>query len=150
MVWCGLMHHRFEGSISLERAELKDVRDTSTHQNTFEIISPISTLTLVCRTEKKKKMWMNDLSKAIEELKKKNQYLIEDLNFFQNLPPKETLKIIKEGYLFKQGGIFKHWNKRWFVLEDGNLYYYPTKPVLCDPIIYDSFRNLPLLQRELT
>ncbi|XP_031572263.1 pleckstrin homology domain-containing family H member 1-like isoform X2 [Actinia tenebrosa] len=32
----------------------------------------------------------------------------------------------KEGYLTKLGGRIKNWKKRWFVLEDGKLYYYKT------------------------
>ncbi|XP_022810522.1 pleckstrin homology domain-containing family H member 2-like isoform X3 [Stylophora pistillata] len=33
----------------------------------------------------------------------------------------------KEGYLTKLGGRVKNWKKRWFVLHDGNLYYYKTE-----------------------
>jgi len=33
----------------------------------------------------------------------------------------------KEGYLTKEGGGFKSWKKRWFVLKDGELHYYKSK-----------------------
>ncbi|XP_048586759.1 pleckstrin homology domain-containing family H member 1 isoform X2 [Nematostella vectensis] len=32
----------------------------------------------------------------------------------------------KEGYLTKLGGRIKNWKKRWFVLQDGKLYYFKT------------------------
>jgi len=34
---------------------------------------------------------------------------------------------IKEGFLTKEGGSFKSWKKRWFVLKDGGLSYYKDK-----------------------
>ena len=30
----------------------------------------------------------------------------------------------KEGWLVKQGGSWKNWKRRWFVLSDGCLYYF--------------------------
>ena len=30
----------------------------------------------------------------------------------------------KEGWLWKQGGRYKSWKRRWFVLNDGCLYYF--------------------------
>lgn len=37
------------------------------------------------------------------------------------------MTISKEGYLTKEGGSFKSWKKRWFVLKDCNLAYYKQK-----------------------
>jgi hypothetical protein len=42
----------------------------------------------------------------------------------------------KEGFLTKEGGSFKSWKKRWFVLKDGALSYYKQKGVC-----YSSFHS---------
>lgn len=36
-------------------------------------------------------------------------------------------KLEKSGYLFKLSGKFKVWKKRWFILKDGNLFYFKRK-----------------------
>jgi len=38
-----------------------------------------------------------------------------------------TQGVTKEGFLTKQGGIVKSWRRRWFVLQEGYLYYYKNK-----------------------
>lgn len=40
----------------------------------------------------------------------------------------------KEGFLTKEGGGFKSWKKRWFVLKGGDLAYYKNKGVIKQPI----------------
>jgi hypothetical protein len=35
----------------------------------------------------------------------------------------------KEGFLTKQGGGYKSWKRRWFVLKGTNLYYFKSKKV---------------------
>lgn len=48
-------------------------------------------------------------------------------NFFSSKVKRESLtNVDKEGYLVKEGGIIKSWQKRWFVLKDGTLYYFKT------------------------
>jgi len=48
----------------------------------------------------------------------------------------------KQGYLFKRGGIFKGWKKRWFVLKDGKLYYYSSQKTDVPPkgVITDVYK----------
>ena len=36
-----------------------------------------------------------------------------------------------EGWLHKQGDKYRTWNKRWFVLQGMNLYYFKTPKVRC-------------------
>lgn len=38
-----------------------------------------------------------------------------------------SIPILKEGYLIKQGGLVKNWKRRWFVLEGCNLHYYENE-----------------------
>ncbi|CAF5040405.1 unnamed protein product, partial [Rotaria sp. Silwood1] len=35
--------------------------------------------------------------------------------------------IIKEGWLWKQGGRVRQWRRRWFVITDGCLFYYESR-----------------------
>ena len=37
---------------------------------------------------------------------------------------------IKEGWLWKQGGRYKTWKRRWFILNDGCLYYFELTAVI--------------------
>jgi cytohesin len=37
--------------------------------------------------------------------------------------------IIKEGWLWKQGGRVRNWKRRWFVITDGCLFYFETRTV---------------------
>lgn len=36
---------------------------------------------------------------------------------------------VKEGYLTKEGGSFKSWKRRYFILKEGTLSYYKVKGV---------------------
>ena len=50
--------------------------------------------------------------------------------------------IIKQGYLRKEGKLFKSWKKRWFVLEtDGKVRYYHHHKDLSKPIATFNIRN---------
>jgi len=42
---------------------------------------------------------------------------------------------IREGWLWKQGGRYKTWKRRWFILNDGCLYYFELTAV-----IYESYK----------
>lgn len=42
-----------------------------------------------------------------------------------------------EGWLYKQGDKYKHWNKRWFVLKGSNLFYFKSPKVY----IYNINKN---------
>lgn len=37
---------------------------------------------------------------------------------------------IREGWLWKQGGRYKTWKRRWFILNDGCLYYFEFTAVI--------------------
>lgn len=54
----------------------------------------------------------------------------------------KKVKERKEGFLTKLGGRIKNWKRRWFVLEDGKLYYY--KGPVSTPLIFVQY-PLPLL-----
>ncbi|CAF1182831.1 unnamed protein product [Adineta steineri] len=41
--------------------------------------------------------------------------------------------IIKEGWLWKQGGRVRNWKRRWFVITDGCLFYYETRTEVENP-----------------
>eukprot|EP00736_Rhodelphis_marinus_P000260 Rmarinus@m.22836 len=41
--------------------------------------------------------------------------------------PSPPGKIVKSGWLTKQGGIVRNWKERWFVLTDTHLHYYKDK-----------------------
>lgn len=55
---------------------------------------------------------------------------------FRLYPPQGDQR--KEGYLTKLGGRIKNWKKRWFVLEDGKLYYYKT------PVSVNHYSSQPM------
>ncbi len=54
---------------------------------------------------------------------------------------------IREGWLWKQGGRYKTWKRRWFILNDGCLYYFELTDVtfsVCCVFIHAKFMsNLP-------
>jgi len=37
--------------------------------------------------------------------------------------------VLKEGWLWKQGGRVKNWKRRWFIITDGCLFYFETRTV---------------------
>ncbi|UJR16424.1 hypothetical protein I4U23_003326 [Adineta vaga] len=41
--------------------------------------------------------------------------------------------IIKEGWLWKQGGLVRNWKRRWFVITDGCLFYYESRTEVDNP-----------------
>ena len=36
----------------------------------------------------------------------------------------KDVPVVKEGWLWKQGGRYKSWKRRWFILNDNCLYYF--------------------------
>jgi len=46
---------------------------------------------------------------------------------FKDVKIEDLAPVDKEGFLTKQGGGHKSWNKRWFVLKDGHLFYFKNK-----------------------
>eukprot|EP00767_Chilomastix_cuspidata_P003086 gnl/Chilomastix_cuspidata/3207.p1 GENE.gnl/Chilomastix_cuspidata/3207~~gnl/Chilomastix_cuspidata/3207.p1 ORF type:complete len:196 (-),score=8.61 gnl/Chilomastix_cuspidata/3207:83-670(-) len=45
----------------------------------------------------------------------------------ENIPYTSLVPVDKEGWLTKEGGSWKSWKKRWFVLKDSTLYYFKSK-----------------------
>ena len=45
---------------------------------------------------------------------------------------------IREGWLWKQGGRYKTWKRRWFILNDGCLYYFELTAVILKSL-FDIF-----------
>jgi cytohesin len=47
---------------------------------------------------------------------------------------------IREGWLWKQGGRYKTWKRRWFILNDGCLYYFELTDVILN-VLNDKFEK---------
>lgn len=59
---------------------------------------------------------------------------------------------LKEGYLYKQGGTWKSWQRRWFVLLNSKLYYYTDEATAnkCNSDGSTSIDSLPLESAKVT
>ena len=59
-----------------------------------------------------------------------------ELKFPDDVPPPTSVPnfsvesvVIKEGWLWKQGGLVRTWRRRWFVITDGCLFYFESVQV---------------------
>jgi len=125
-------HRNFKGMISLERAKIIDIKDTDKFKNAFIISTPIKEYRFLCHNKGSKEDWIRDISSVINNLTEKTKDISDCLQEFSMFPtrsPRSSHKTspIKQGYMFKQGGMMRNWRKRWIVLENGVIYYYNTK-----------------------
>jgi hypothetical protein len=60
-------------------------------------------------------------------LKKTNSQSEEKKEFDCKTPYKNISNIVKKGFMTKQGGIWKSWNRRCFILTDDSLRYYKNE-----------------------
>eukprot|EP01006_Ploeotia_vitrea_P015596 TRINITY_DN45224_c0_g1_i1.p2 TRINITY_DN45224_c0_g1~~TRINITY_DN45224_c0_g1_i1.p2 ORF type:complete len:402 (-),score=198.86 TRINITY_DN45224_c0_g1_i1:64-1269(-) len=122
------------------------VADTTeaAHRFTFELHSAKKTYPLNAEKEEDMFAWMHAIRRAThfystpeyhqqddaaEDSSKQANGVKKCGQVSKSLAYVEMGTPVKEGELTKQGGSFKSWKKRWFVLtQDGVLYYFKSKP----------------------
>ena len=85
----------------------------------------------MCKETSKKELQDNMLKECYNSIKKEPFKIpVDDGNDFMLT----FFNPIREGWLWKQGGRYKTWKRRWFILNDGCLYYFELTAV----IIYEE------------
>ena len=73
-------------------------------------------LELEANSESERELWMIGIQEKVNALKSNRETLGE--------VPRESIDILQNGWLEKQGSTVKTWKKRWIVLGEGCLFYY--------------------------
>lgn len=115
--------HRFDRLIFLHDASIIDLADKK-----FMLKVDPYKVTLVFHSSSHKTLWMNNIKNSIETIRYQQDHsMIRDFIVDTISPRVVKNYVLLEGYLYKQKKQLKTWNKRWFVLEQGFLYFFKSK-----------------------
>jgi len=88
------------------------------NEKSFSVWTAERTYFLQASTKEEMSMWIS----GMEQVQKFKKQIFQENSWIREIEITE-----KEGFLTKQGNRVKTWNRRWFVMRDGFLYYYKSK-----------------------
>lgn len=95
--------------------------NTSLHNPSVKDKQTCDQFLKMCKETSKKELQDNMLKECYNSIKKEPFKIpVDDGNDFMLT----FFNPIREGWLWKQGGRYKTWKRRWFILNDGCLYYF--------------------------
>ncbi|KAJ5079803.1 hypothetical protein M0811_04116 [Anaeramoeba ignava] len=166
------------GIIFLNRTTITVEYNTSQEKNVIKISHPIEEPVYIFPVDSEIQNDIKNSNKSFEEQKQNYNILLNEwANIISNLSKKCTLetetnyqtqnfdlinqkekekeklkeiKIIKSGYLTKQGGSYKNWKKRWFVLKDNaTITYSKSESTQQNPLGIISLENTLFIQSKI-